>query len=188
MDPCAKGSLLLGAVVTVRRLRDRGQVSATALAARLSGPALDLLDAKVDIGRWYPVGLLCELLEVDWDVGGRRDPDYLRTEGERAADRLFDSKLYQQLRYAEEAAPGETGDALLRQAKLITSITGALYNFLGFEVRLVGQGSSRRWSSTRVRPDLVAFRMDLPERLAGKAPADRPAPGGAGRAGAGAAD
>ena len=30
------------------------------------------------------------------------------------------------------------------------------------------QGSSRPWESERVAPDLVHFRLDLPERLKGK--------------------
>ena len=199
MEPSIKGSLMLGVVVTVRRLRDRGRIAAEALEARLSAPALELVDRKIDISRWYPVELFCELLELDWDVGGSREPDYMRSEGEQAADRLFDSRIYQQLQYAERTDRTETADALLRQAKLITTITGTLYSFLQFEVRLANegrrqleirygnaalfsealryttegfmnqinrrQGSSRRWSSERLRPDLVAFRMALPQRF-----------------------
>lgn len=200
MEPSIKGSLMLGVVVTVRRMRDRGRISAPELAARLSGPALELIDQKIDIGRWYPIQIFSELLELDWEVGGNREPDYMRREGEQAANRLFDSQIYQQLQYAERSARIETTDALLRQSKLITTITGSLYSFLQFEVRLAQdgrqlevlyrnaalfsealryttegfmsqingrQGSSRRWTSERVRRDLVIFRMPLPGRLAG---------------------
>jgi hypothetical protein len=199
VEPSVKGSLVLGAVVTVRRHRDQGRVSADQLSARLSGAALELIDRKVDIGRWYPIGPFCELLEVDWEVGGQRNPDYMRQEGERAANRLFDSGIYQQLHYAERAGSVQTREAVLRQAKLITSITANLYNFLRFEVRMdperpdqleilydnaapfsealrlttegfmnqinARQGSQRRWTSQRVRPELVAFRLPLPSRL-----------------------
>jgi hypothetical protein len=38
-EPSVKGSLVLDAVVTVRRLRDQARVSADQLAARLGGAA-----------------------------------------------------------------------------------------------------------------------------------------------------
>jgi hypothetical protein len=199
VEASVKGSLVLGAVVAVRRHRNHGRVAAAQLEARLGPAALELVDQKVDIGRWYPIGAFCELLDVDWDVGGRRDPDYARREGARAADRLFESGLYQQLQYAERAGRAQSRESLLRQARLITTITGTLYNFLEFEVHLDAssdrleiaygnaaafsevlryttegfmnqinerQGSSRRWSSERARPDRVVFRLPLPARLA----------------------
>jgi len=135
-DPSVKGSLVLGAVVTVRRHRTQGRISADQLAARLGGPALELVDQKIDIGRWYPVKVFTELLDVDWDVGSRRDPEYMRRQGEQAADRLFGSGIYQQLNYAERADRVGSARDLKRQATLITTITGSLYNFLRFEVRL----------------------------------------------------
>jgi hypothetical protein len=136
MDPSVKGSLVLGAVVSVRRHRTQGRVSADQLAARLGGGALELVDQKIDIGRWYPVKDFTELLDVDWDVGSRRDLDYMRRQGEQAADRLFDSNIYQQLSFAERANRVESAVELKRQSKLITTITGSLYNFLRFEVRI----------------------------------------------------
>ena len=136
MDPSVKGSLVLGAVVSVRRHRTQGRISAEQLAARLSGSALELVDQKIDIGRWYPINDFTELLDVDWEVGARRALDYMRRQGEQAADRLFDSGIYQQLNYAERADRVANADELKRQSKLITTITGTLYNFLRFEVRL----------------------------------------------------
>jgi hypothetical protein len=135
-EPSVKGSLMLGAVVTVRRHRKQGRISSEQLAARLSGPALELVDQKVDIGRWYPVKLFTELLDLDWEVGASRDPDYMRRQGEQAADRLFASGVYQQLNFAERADRARSARDVKRQATLITTINGTLYNFLKFEVRL----------------------------------------------------
>jgi hypothetical protein len=194
-----KGSLVLGAVVTVRRLRDRGRISPEQLTARLGAAALTLIDEKIDIGRWYPLDVFCEILDVDWDVGGQRDPDYMREEGSRAADRLFESGIYQQLQFAERSERPQAADNLIRRTKLITTITGSLFNFLTSDVRLnpeqgdsleilysnaagysealryttegfmnqinKRQGSSKRWSSNRVRSDLVVFTLRLPRRL-----------------------
>ncbi|HME73783.1 MAG TPA: hypothetical protein VKM54_28555 [Myxococcota bacterium] len=95
-----------------------------------------MLEEKVDIGRWYPIQIFCELLDLDWELGGRRDPNYMQEEGEQAAERLFQSGIYQQLNYAERVERVRARDALLRQAKLITTITGTLYHFLEFQVRL----------------------------------------------------
>lgn len=136
LDPSVKGSLMLGAVVTVRRHRKQGRISAEQLAARLGGPALELVDQKIDIGRWYPMKLFSELLDLDWDVGASCDPAYMRRQGEQAADRLFDSGIYQQLAYAERANRVLSARQLKRHATLITTITGTLYSFLRFEVRL----------------------------------------------------
>jgi hypothetical protein len=194
-----KGSLMLGVVVTIRRHRKQGRIGSEQLTARLSRGALQTIEEKVDIGRWYPIQIFCELLDLDWELGGRRDPRYMRDEGEKAAERLFESGIYQQLSYAERADRVRARDDLIRQAKLITTITGTLYNFLTFEVRFDAdngdtlqifygnaaafsealryttegfmnqinkrQGSSRRWTSQRVRPDLVVFALALPRRL-----------------------
>jgi hypothetical protein len=131
-----KGSLMLGAVVAVRRHRKQGRITAEQLAARLSRDAAELIEEKVDIGRWYPIQIFSELLDIDWEVGGRRDPEYMRGEGEQAAERLYQSGIYQQLNYVDRAERVRARDDLIRRAKLITTIVGNLYNFLTFEVRL----------------------------------------------------
>jgi hypothetical protein len=135
VEPSAKGILVVGAVVAVKRHRDQGRVRAGQLAARLGPAALELLDHKIDVARWYPMGPFCELLDLDWEVGGHRDPEHMRVQGARSADKLSERGIYQQLDYAERVGRAQTLDALMRQAKLITTITGTLYNFLRFEVR-----------------------------------------------------
>ena len=151
MDPSVKGSLVLGAVVSVRRHRDQGRISADQLSARLDGGALELIDQKIDIGRWYPMKHFTALLDLDWDVGSKRDPAYMRRQGEQAADRLFSSGVYQQLNYAERADRVANVKDLKRQSKLITSINGSLYNFLSFEVRIGGSEATSSRSSTRTQ-------------------------------------
>lgn len=131
-----KGSLLVGAVVSVRRLRDRGVLPVEAIEARLPAEAIELLDAKIEIARWYPVSAFCDLLDLDWEVSGRREPGYLERQGAVSADRMFDSKMYQQLDFAERAGKVSNRRGLTRQSKLITTITGTFYNFLTFDVAL----------------------------------------------------
>lgn len=192
-----KGSLVLGAVVAARHLRDRGRISCEAFEARLSPPALALVDDKIELARWYPIGAFCELVELAWDVEGRRRPQYLEAQGAASADRLFDSKRYQQLDFAERAEKVESRMALEKQTRLIATITGTFYDFVEVGVELeatrlsmvygnarafadplihttvgfldqvnVRQGSARRWTGERTRPDEVRFHMPLPKRLA----------------------
>jgi hypothetical protein len=133
-QPSVKGSLLAGAAVAVRRLRDRGRVPPEQLAARLSGAALELIDQKIDFGRWYPVAAFCELLDFVWEVAGNRDPEFMRQAGAQTTGRLLDRDIYQQLDYARRVERVQSRDALVRQARLIATITDALYNFLEVEV------------------------------------------------------
>jgi hypothetical protein len=134
VEPSVKGSIVVGAVAALRKLRSQGRVSPEALSARLSGAALELLEQKIEAGRWYPVGPFCELLDLEWEIAGDRRPEHARESGARSADRLIASGSYQQLDYAERADRAASRDALRRQVHLVTSITGALYNFLRTQV------------------------------------------------------
>lgn len=135
-QPSAKGILVLGAAVSVRRLRDKGRIRPESLELRLGSTALELVDQKINIAGWYPIQAFTELLNLHWEVAGRRDPQFMRDEGGTSSDRLFDSGIYQQLVFAEKVERAQTRESLVRQARLITSITGSLYNFLEPSVRV----------------------------------------------------
>lgn len=132
----AKGTLLLGAVISVRRHRDKGRISAEMLEQKLSPETIALLDERIDVARWYPIENFSQLVTIEWEVAGHNDPLYLERQGAMTADRLFDSGLYQQLDFAERSGKVESRQSLQRQAKLITTITQTLYSFLTSEVRL----------------------------------------------------
>jgi len=134
MGSCAKGSIVVGAVVSLRHLRSSGRVRAEQMAARLSGDALTLLEEKIDIGRWYPMRVFAELVEFEWDVVAGHDPEYPRRSGAKGAERLFQSGRYQQLDFARRTGRAETREALVRHSKLITTVTAMLYNFLEVSV------------------------------------------------------
>lgn len=131
-----KGSLVVEAVVITRRNRREGRVTTERLEARLGAEALELLEEKVDIARWYPILPFVELVELDWELFGNREPDHARRAGAASADRLFDRGIYQQLEYAERATLVRSRSALIRQARLITTITDSLYDFLEVDVRV----------------------------------------------------
>jgi hypothetical protein len=131
---CAKGSIVVGAVASLRSLRSSGRIGEEQLTARLSGAALELLEQKIDIGRWYPMSAFAELVAFEWDVVAGRDPEYARRGGALGAQRLFQDGRYQQLDFAKRAGRAETRDGLVRQTKLVTTVTAMLYNFLEVSV------------------------------------------------------
>jgi hypothetical protein len=199
MESCAKGSIVLGAVASLRRLRRSGRIHEDQLGARLSCAALGLLDQKIEIGRWYPMTAFAELVDLEWELVGARDPDYMRRSGATSAERLHQSGRYQQLEFAQRSGKAETREALIRRTKLITTITATFYNYLevsvGIDAARPGelqityanareftealryssegfmnginamQGSSRPWTSDRVAPDRVVFRLSFPTHL-----------------------
>jgi hypothetical protein len=138
VEPSIKGSLFVEGVVAMRRHRDFARVSGDQLAARLGPVALEMLDQKIDISRWYPIDAYCEMSDMDWEIAGGRDPGYMRCMGAEAAARFFRSGIYQQLDYAKRARSVESRSALVRRAKLITTVTNTLYNFLEVSVDVVG--------------------------------------------------
>lgn len=168
-----KGSLMLGAVVSVKRLRARGRVTPEALEARLSAEALALVDQKIDISRWYPIQPFCDLIDLDWEISGAREPAYLENQGAAAADRLFDSGIYQQLDFAQRSGKVESREKLVRQSRLITTITGTLYDFLTFEVNLAPEsleivfGNAERFSDSLIHTT-VGFMNRINERQGSK--------------------
>ena len=199
MESRAKGSIVLGVVAALRKLRRSGNIEDEQFSARLSGAALSLLGQKIEIGRWYPMAVFAELVDFEWEMAGARDPEYARQSGCKSAEILFQSGRYQQLEFARRAGKAESRDALIRRMKLITTITSTLYNYLEVSVGIDAarsnelqitydnaaefnealryssegfmnginaiQGSSRRWTSERVAPDRVVFRLAIPTRL-----------------------
>jgi hypothetical protein len=130
MEPSAKGTIVMGVVATLRKLRKSGQLTNDQLAARLSAAALGLLEQKIELARWYPMPVFRELVEFEWDVVAKRNPDYARQSGALSAERQFESGRYQQMDFAKRAKKAESSNALLLQARLITTVTAAFYSFL----------------------------------------------------------
>jgi hypothetical protein len=130
VEPSAKGAIVMGVVASLRKLRTSGRITTDQLAARLSGGAFALLEQKIEVGRWYPMPLFRELVDFEWALAGKRDPDFARGEGARSADLQFESGRYQQLDFAKRAGRAESSGAIVLQAKLITSLTAAFYSFL----------------------------------------------------------
>jgi len=144
-QPCIKGSALSSVVEDVRALCDSGRITIDRLEAALEASDIALLEAKIQPALWYPIESYERLTRLLLDVVGRGDPQYVADRGARAAQRLWESGLYVQLQHGEEKAAKarRVGGAMTeRDARMITTLSGAIFNFT-------------RWSYRTGEPDAV---------------------------------
>jgi hypothetical protein len=127
--PCIKGSVFSSVVEDVERLVREGRVSREKIEAKLGEEALSHLDESIQPALWYPIEsyrVLSELL-VEVEGGGRME--YMFERGKRAAERLFDAGLYEQLRYAAKKNAGGTRLQVRSAGRLIITLAPAMFNF-----------------------------------------------------------
>ena len=144
-EPCIKGSALSSVVEDVRALCDSGRISAEHLEVALEPADIAVLGSKIQPALWYPIQSYARLTRLLLDVAGRGDPQYVVDRGARAAQRLWESGLYVQLEHGEEKAAKarRTGGVMSeRDARMITTLSGAIFNFT-------------RWSYRAGAPDSV---------------------------------
>ena len=131
-QPSIKGSAIAAVIEDVQKLRDSGRLGEEQLEARLEAVDLALLDKRVQAALWYPIESYRRLTELLLDVEGRGHPSYVVDRGARAAERLWEAGLYIQLQHGEERAErarAEGGVLSERDSRLITSLSGAIFNF-----------------------------------------------------------
>ena len=136
--PSIKGMAIQSLVTDVAPLLEDGRVGRDALEARLEAEDLSLLESKISPAGWYPIESYRRLSELLMDVEGHGDSAYIVRRGARAAERLFESGIYPQLRRGEERAEEartREDDWTELDGNLIVSLAGALFNFTywGFE-------------------------------------------------------
>jgi hypothetical protein len=157
--PSIKGSAFEMVVRDVVRLLESGKLPREVAEARLEAEDLRLLEDKVVPATWYPLTSHRRLTELLWEFEGERDPKYLIARGARAAERLFDAGLYQQMKRGEElgVAKRERGEPWSEfDGNLMTSLAGAIFNV-------------SRWRYRRHPEDVYVSRIevsgatDLPE-------------------------
>jgi len=96
-----KGSVFLGIVQAVLRLRDAGRVDAKELERRLGAAGLTYLGTEVALSGWYPIQVYARMRELLRDIAGGGDDAYTAKSAAESARRLIDSGLYQQLNSLE---------------------------------------------------------------------------------------
>lgn len=93
-----KGTAIESVIADVNRLLEEGRLSRDALDARLPAADLQLLETKISPALWYPFASYGRLMELLFEVEGRRSTEYLIERGRRAADRVRATGIYAQLK------------------------------------------------------------------------------------------
>jgi len=107
------------------------RIARETVEARLEAEDLRVLDDKILPGLWYPLACYRRMTELLWEIEGQRNPAYLLARGARAAERLFEAGLYQQMRRGEEigAEKRERNEGWTEfDGNLMTSLAGAIFN------------------------------------------------------------
>jgi hypothetical protein len=133
--PAIKGTLFSAVVEDLNRGVDSGSVSHAELEIELSADELALLGEKINAASWYcihtyhrMVGLLCRA-----EGGGLED--YWHQRGMRAADRMVDAGIYQQMDYigriqsSLESEASARFRALAKDLRLLLSVHASVLNF-----------------------------------------------------------
>lgn len=151
--PSIKGSAVSALVEDVRALRDGGRLSAEELEARLAPEDLALLESKIQPALWYPITSYRRLSELLLELEGHGDLEYIADRGARAAERLWESGLYVQFQHGEEQVR-DKGALSERDSRLLTTLSGAIFNFSRWQFRLVDGGGEITVTEARDLPDV----------------------------------
>ena len=132
-EPSIKGAAIAKLIEDVQLCLSRSEADRIRLEAKLGPETVRVLEGKVEIGSWYPVGMYDELTDLIWQEEGGGSSDYLRQRGEKMMKRLMEAGLYQQLDFLDRIDRGLqekiTRDDVQRTCRLIGSVSGAIRNF-----------------------------------------------------------
>lgn len=146
--PSIKGTAFQSAPEDLLRLLDEGRISRDALEARLSAEDLAILDAKVHASSWYPIASYARLVELLAEIEAPVDREHYWAErGARAAARLADAGIYQQMQVSAEKLGKRVGHFAITLSQL-------MYNFGSWHYALEPSEEDR--FSVEVR-DAAAF-------------------------------
>jgi hypothetical protein len=140
--PSVKGSLIAASVEDIRKLVQAGVLSNQELERRLEPGDLEVLSQGVQMGGWYDIRIHARMLELLKDVEGDGSNEYLRRRGEQSAERLLNAGLYQQLEYLNRTQMAHNADpqarflAFGRDLRLLTTLSGSIYNFTRWESQI----------------------------------------------------
>jgi hypothetical protein len=177
--PSIKGTAFESAFDDVHRLLEEGRLSREELEVTLTAEDLRILEQKISPASWYPVASYARLIEVliEKEAGG--DPQsYLLERGVRAAERLTQAGIYQQLHLSPERMGARVGH-------IIASLAGAIYNFTRWHFEPHGPGEfTARVEDASELPDVCrltaqGFIQQVSTQVSGypvRVVSDRPSP------------
>ncbi|HSJ98864.1 MAG TPA: hypothetical protein VLC53_17445 [Myxococcota bacterium] len=147
-----KGTAIESVVADVNRLLEERRLSREALEARLPAADLQLLESKIVPALWYPYGSYGRLMELLFEVEGRRSTEYLIERGRRAADRVRATGLYAQLK-------GNWSNWGDRVGTILATLGPAMYKDTSWRIEI--QGVAERAVTFRLEVDCPAEFPDV---------------------------
>jgi len=142
-----KGTAIESVIADVNRLVEAGRISRDVLEVRLPAADLQLLEAKISPALWYPYGSYGRLMELLFEVEGRRSTEYLVERGRRAADRVRATGLYAQLK-------GNWSNWGDRVGTILATLGPAMYKDTQWRIEM--QGVAERSIAFRIEVDCPA--------------------------------
>jgi hypothetical protein len=140
-QPCIKGTALASAVGDLLEFVERGRLTREQMEVRLRPEDLEIVDAKILPGDWYPIASYGRILDLLGSVSGGGAAYHLQR-GRRTAERLFASGIYKQLdRAVEQKQKAEADESAL--IAIMLTVGRTLYNFGAWEM-VRDTGSRRR--------------------------------------------
>jgi hypothetical protein len=160
-DPAIKGSAFETAAADLLRLLEKGALRREEAVVALQPGDFALLENKPSASAWVPIDAYARIVDLLLRFEGRGDNEYLRQRGARAAERLFDSGLYAQLRHgaalgiaSEEAGKDQFTE---RDGRLMTSLSGAIFNFGRWSFRVLEQGYEVEAAESEALPEVARY-------------------------------
>lgn len=122
-EPSIKGTAFQAVPLDLLSLVEGGVLSREELEVRLAPEDLEILEAKIHPSSWYPIASYTRMVELLADCGAPHDREgYCTERGRRAAQRLAESGIYQQLAASSEKLGARIGHFSITLAQV-------LYNF-----------------------------------------------------------
>jgi hypothetical protein len=108
--PSIKGTAFQAVPQDLLGLVESGGLSREELETRLEALDLELLEAKIQPASWYPIATYARMVELLADCGAPNERErYCVERGRRAAQRLADAGIYQQLHASSEQLGARIG-------------------------------------------------------------------------------
>ena len=128
--PSIKGTAFISAVGDLQELIDAGRLSRDQLETRLRPEDVEIFDAKILPGEWYPIDSYGRILDLLGNVSGGGMPYHVQR-GRKAAERLLRSGIYRQLDKAIEQRSEKDKASLI---SIMLTVGRTLYNFGAWEI------------------------------------------------------
>jgi len=130
-----KGTLFATLVDEVNTAVEAGRISRETLDQDLLPEDLDLLEQKIATVGWYDIHAYHRLAGLLWQLEAPGDDRYWFERGRRAAKRLIESGIYQQLDYLGRTESSQVEEreekfkAFGRDMKLLMTLQAAMVNY-----------------------------------------------------------